>query len=119
MKIRSISDRRVAKVLAAFDRVIASPVSHRAPDAYIDYFMMATALTIYDAFKIPGGWDVRAVRALLVTYLTHCPSAYLDEAVKGATEELADIKQYETDDDAEAADDTKRVASHAEMAGAA
>jgi hypothetical protein len=91
---RRISDRRVDFILGAFDQVVEYSGPKRT--APVDFFMQATALTVYDAFNIPGGWKPAAIRAVLEAWLVNCPPKYLAEAHKGAKNELADL--IETDD---------------------
>ncbi|MEO8841917.1 MAG: hypothetical protein ABI591_09690 [Kofleriaceae bacterium] len=95
MSRRKQSDRRVAKILAAFDKMVTLP-EYRRPIAegngnvYLCYFMQCITLSIIDGYLIPGGWTADAARAVLVPYLTNCPVAYLIGLVAKAEDELAD-----------------------------
>jgi hypothetical protein len=98
---RKLSDRRVAKVLAAFDRVMASPVRQQSiddGDYYLCYFMQGTTLSICHGYLVPGGWTTKGARAVLATWLTQCPVKYLAEAMVAAAKEVDDVLRDELED---------------------
>jgi len=103
VKARSTKERRAAAILAAFERVLASPyrrhcIEQGDGDMMVDYFMQAVTLSTNDGYSIPGGWSDDALREVLTAWVTRCPDTYLRDAVTKAESELADCVRYEVGD---------------------
>lgn len=97
---RRKSDPRVRALLAAFDRIVASP---ECSAFVVDSFMAGVVGTpverfedpTYDGTKPLPPWPVESVRAVLLAFALNCPACELSKMIKGAQREVEWIDAFE------------------------
>ncbi len=89
---RRATDRRVAKVLAAFDAICSSPTRD---EAMVDLFMCEVVDSNPDRFSAPARWPDVAVREVLLSYLLLAPDVDLADMVMRAAGQMRWLRGWE------------------------